>query len=114
MFLHLWLLELQVLSILYREVNVLQHDVNTFLVSAVKRQESHHAVVINLDTQTATASLQTLIQNQTENHTHGFTHQTTDGLSQLLKLCASNGVRVIFHLRVHVWVQVPGGHERQT
>lgn len=52
LFLHLWLLELQVLSVLYREVNVLQHYVNAFLIRAVKRQESHHAVVIDLDTQT--------------------------------------------------------------
>ncbi len=52
LFLHLWLLELQVLSILYREVNVLQYYVNTFLICAVKRQESHHTVVIDLDTQT--------------------------------------------------------------
>lgn len=50
LFLHLWLLELQILSILYREVNVLQHDVHALLVCAVKRQESHHAVVINLHT----------------------------------------------------------------
>lgn len=50
--LHLWLLELQVLSILYREVNVLQHYVNTFLIRAVEGQESYHTVVINLDTQT--------------------------------------------------------------
>lgn len=53
LFLHLWLLELQVLSILYGEVDVLQHYVNSFLVCAVKRQKSHHAVVVNLNPQTS-------------------------------------------------------------
>lgn len=51
LFIYLWLFELQVLSILYREVDVLQYYVNTFLISAVKRQKSHHTVVIDLDTQ---------------------------------------------------------------
>ena len=63
---HLWLLELQVFSVLYREVDVLQHYVNTFLVCAVKRQEPHHTVVINLDGQAETVSLKNinlLIQN---------------------------------------------------
>lgn len=50
LFPYLWLLELQVFSILYREVDVLHNYVNTFLICAVERQESHHAVVINLDT----------------------------------------------------------------
>lgn len=58
LFLHLWLLELQVLSILYREVNVLQYYINTFLICAVKRQESHHTVVIDLGTQTERRSHQ--------------------------------------------------------
>lgn len=50
--LHLWFLEFQVLSILYGEVNMLQNYVYTFLICAVKRQKSNHAVVINLYTQT--------------------------------------------------------------
>lgn len=51
LFPHLRLFDLQVFSILYREVDVLHNYVNTFLICAVKRQESHHTVVINLDTE---------------------------------------------------------------
>lgn len=58
MFLHLHLLDLQVFSILDGEVDVLQHNVNTFLISAIKRQESHHAVVINLETEALKSSVE--------------------------------------------------------
>jgi len=52
MFLYLRLLDLQVFSVLYGEVDVLQHYVNTFFICAVKGQESYHTVVIYLDRQT--------------------------------------------------------------
>ena len=60
-FRHLWLLKLQVLAILYRKVDVLQYYVDAFLIGAVKRQESHHTVVINLDTDREIVSLQNKI-----------------------------------------------------
>ena len=46
---HLWLLNLQIFSILNGKVDVLQHYIDAFLVCAVKRQEPYHAVVINLE-----------------------------------------------------------------
>lgn len=51
---HLGLLEVQVLSVLDGEVDVLQDDVDSLLVCAVEGQEPHHAVVIDLDTTAVT------------------------------------------------------------
>lgn len=45
---YLRLLELQVLAVLYGEVNVLENNVDAFFIGAVERQETHHAVVIDL------------------------------------------------------------------
>lgn len=87
LFLHLWLLKLQVLSVLYWEVNVLQYYVNTFFISAVKREESYYTVVINLDTQTDTVSLKTdkyinkninLVINMMQYQIKAFTYETTN------------------------------------
>lgn len=45
---YLGLLKLQVLAVLYGEVNVLENNVDPFIVGAVEGQETHHAVVIDL------------------------------------------------------------------
>lgn len=62
---YLWLLKLQVLPELDGEVDVLQDDVDSFLVRAVKRQEPHHAVVIDLNPRQrhVTKQQKPLIQN---------------------------------------------------
>lgn len=100
--LHLWLLEVEVLSILDGEVNVLQDDVDSLLICAVKGQEPHHAVVLNLDRTTVTTKHVT-------QRPFTSSHQTTDGFCQLLKLSAPDAVRVILYHRVHVRVQIPAG-----
>lgn len=45
---NLWLFKLQVFTILYGEINVLQDHVDALLISAVKGQETNHTVIINL------------------------------------------------------------------
>lgn len=46
---YLWLFKLEVLPVLNGAVDVLQDDVDAFIVGAVKRQEANHAVVVNLN-----------------------------------------------------------------
>lgn len=99
---HLGLLEVQVLSVLDGEVDVLQDDVDSLLVCAVEGQEPHHAVVIDLDTTAVTDNHLTPPRRPLTS-----SHQTTDGFCQLLELCAPDGSRVIFHHGVHVRVQIP-------
>lgn len=103
--LHLWLLEVQVLSVLDGEVDVLQDDVDSLLICAVEGQEPHHAVVLDLDRTAVTT------KHVTQTGWRPFTssHQTTDGFCQLLKLSAPDAVRVILYHRVHVRVQIPAG-----
>lgn len=105
--LHLWLLEVQVLSVLDGEVDVLQDNIDSLLVRAVEGQEPHHAVVLDLDRTTVTT------RGLTGTGWSPFTssHQTTDGFCQLLKLCAPDAVRVILYHGVHVRVQIPAGHQ---
>lgn len=103
--LHLWLLEVQVLSVLDGEVDVLQDDVESLLVRAVEGQEPDHAVVLDLDRTTVTT------RGLTGTLGRSPPHQTTDGLCQLLKLCAPDAVRVILYHGVHVRVQIPAGRQ---
>ncbi len=44
----LGLFKLQVFTILYGKINVLQDNVDALLISAVKGQETNHTVIINL------------------------------------------------------------------
>lgn len=110
----LWLLQLQVFSVLDGEVDVLQHDVHALLICPVKGQEAHHAVVVDLDTHTQIAALWShtarLHSTPIAPLINEPTHQAADGLSQLLEFGTPDGVRAVLHHGVHVWVQVPAQH----
>lgn len=44
---------------------------------------------------------------------NGLSYQTTDGFCQFLELCAFDGIRIILHHRVHIWIQIPSKKKKK-